>query len=98
MTGRLLARAGPLADLDFSAREAVRIGSGADADIRLDAPGVLPVHATISRDGDGLRIAAAQAQTAGAVWLNGRRIDSERLQHLDVITLGRAVDLIYLAT
>jgi pSer/pThr/pTyr-binding forkhead associated (FHA) protein len=98
MSGRLLGRSGAVAGIDFAVAEKVRIGSGEDVEVRVAAPGVLPLHATISRDGDRLLLTAASADASAATCLNGRRISSERLQHLDVITIGRGVDLIYLAT
>jgi pSer/pThr/pTyr-binding forkhead associated (FHA) protein len=97
MTARLLDRSGVLAALEFSASGSLRLGSGADVDIRVDAPGVLALHATIARDGDRLQLVAGSADAAGGTYLNGRRIATEHLQHLDVITIGR-VDLVYLAT
>lgn len=99
MSGRLLARSGALAGADFAMGDTVRIGSGADVDVRVEAPGVLPLHATIARDGDRLLLVAEGGDpSGGGTCLNGRPITSERLQHLDVITIGRGVDLIYLAT
>lgn len=98
MSPRLLGRSGAVAGADFAIAEKVRIGSGADVEVRIEAPGVLPLHATIVRDGDRLTLTAESADASGMTCLNGRRIASERLQHLDVITIGRGVDLIYLAT
>lgn len=98
MSGRLLARSGPLAGLDLAVADAVRIGSGADVDVRVDTPGVLPLHATITRDGERLQLVDESAGAGGGTSLNGRRVTREWLQHLDVITIGRAIDLIYLAT
>ena len=98
MSGRLVGRSGVVAGADFAVAERIRIGSAADVEVRVDAPGVLPLHATIARDGARLLLTAERADASGATWLNGRRITSEPLQHLDVITIGRGVDLIYLAT
>jgi pSer/pThr/pTyr-binding forkhead associated (FHA) protein len=84
--------------LDFSSSESLLVGSAAGVDVRVEAPGVLPLHATITREGDQLQLIAESADLAGATYLNGRRIAAERLQHLDVITIGRGIDLIYLAT
>jgi pSer/pThr/pTyr-binding forkhead associated (FHA) protein len=98
MSGRLLGRSGALTGVDVAVADRLRIGSGADVELRIEASGVLPLHATISRDGDRVVLAAERSDTAGATWLNGRRITAEPLRHLDVITVGRGVDLIYLAT
>ena len=99
MSGRLHARSGVLSGADFAGKQTIRIGSGADVDVRIEAPGVLPLHATISREGDRLLLAAESPDASGGTWLNGRlMVTREPLQHLDVITIGRGVDLIYLAT
>ena len=97
MSGRLLARSGPLAGLDVALADAARIGCGADVEVRVGTPGVLPLHATISRDGERLQLVDESAGAGGGTSLNGRRIAREWLQHLDVITIGRDADLIYLA-
>ncbi len=96
MNPRLLARSGVQAELDFESTASIRIGSGTDVEVRIEQPGVLALHVTIERKGAQLRLSAAEANAL--TYLNGRRIVSEGLQHLDVITLGRGVDLIYVAT
>lgn len=98
MSGRLLARSGPLAGLEVALGDAARIGSDAGADVRVDRPGVLPLHASIARDGERVWLVDESAGAGGGTSLNGRRVTREWLQHLDVITIGRDADLIYLAT
>lgn len=98
MSGRLLARPGPLAGFDVALGDAARIGSGADVDVRVDLSGILPLHATIARDGERMQLVDQSAGAGGGVSLNGRRVTREWLQHLDVITIGRDADFIYLAT
>lgn len=98
MSGRLLGRSGVIAGADFAVADKVRIGSADDVEVRIAAPGVLPLHATISREGDRLTLTAESDDASAATCLNGRRITTERLQHLDVITIGHGLDLIFLAT
>ena len=98
MSGRLLARSGVLAGTAVALGDSVRIGSSADADVRVEMPGVKPLHATILRDGEGLWLVDESAGAGGGTSLNGRRMSRESLRHLDVITIGRGADLIYLAT
>jgi pSer/pThr/pTyr-binding forkhead associated (FHA) protein len=97
MSARLLRRSNATVAAELPPMPSIRIGSAADADVRVDEPGVRAVHATITRDGDRLLLGAGDDSSA-VVWLNGRRVSREALQHLDVITLAPGVDLIYLAT
>jgi pSer/pThr/pTyr-binding forkhead associated (FHA) protein len=98
MSARLLRRSTATIAAELPPAPSFRIGSAGDAEVRVEAPGVRPVHATITREGDRLLIAPESADAAASVWLNGRRVSREPLQHLDVITLAPGVDLIYLAT
>lgn len=96
MSERLLRRSTATIAAELPAIAAVRIGSAADAEVRVDGPGVRPIHATLTREGD--RLVLTGSEEAGArISLNGRRVSREALQHLDVITLAPGVDLIYLA-
>jgi pSer/pThr/pTyr-binding forkhead associated (FHA) protein len=96
MSERLLRRSTATVAAELPATPSMRIGSGADAEVRVDGPGVRPIHATLTREGDRL-VLTGSAEAGAAVWLNGRRVSREALQHLDVITLAPDVDLIYLA-
>ena len=82
MSARLMSRSGAVTALDIAAGGSVQVGPGT----------------TIAREGDLLWLVADGTQPDGATCLNGRRITRELLRHLDVITIGRAADLIYLAT
>lgn len=97
MSARLLRRSTATLAAELPAIDAIRLGSAADAEVRIDAPGVRPVHATLTREGDRL-VLVAEGADAGVTSLNGRRVSREPLRHLDVITLAPGVDLIYLAT
>ena len=95
MSGRLLARSDSMTPKEFVLAETTRIGSGADVDVRLEASGVLPLHATIQREGDRVWLVDQTGAAGRGTWLNGRRVSRESLQTLDVISIG-SVDLVYL--
>lgn len=95
MSGRLLTRSDSTAQREFALADAARIGSGGDVDVRIDAAGVLPLHATIQREGDRVWLVDETGGGGRGTWLNGRRVSREWLQPLDVITVG-SVDLVYL--
>ncbi len=97
MSGRLLIRNGAFAGLDVVVGDAARIGSAVDADVRLDASGVLPVHARLAKAGDRMELVDESGGADGGTALNGRRAVREILQHLDVITIGGSIDLIFLS-
>ncbi len=69
------------------------IGAAPDSEIRIVAPGVSRRHARIVADKGQYFLEDAGA--TNGTFLNGGRVQREVLRHLDVITLGRAVDLIF---
>jgi pSer/pThr/pTyr-binding forkhead associated (FHA) protein len=95
MRSRLLARSDSMTSQEFILAETTRIGSGADADVCLEAAGVLALHATIQREGDRVWLVDQAGAAGRGTWLNGRRVSREWLQTLDVISIG-SVDLVYL--
>ena len=97
MSGRLLIRSGRFAGIDITIADGARIGSAADAEVRLDAPGILSRHASLAKAGDRMELVDESGGASGGTALNGRRISREIVQHLDVITIGGAVDLIFLS-
>jgi pSer/pThr/pTyr-binding forkhead associated (FHA) protein len=76
---------------------AMKIGAAADNDFRIGLAGVSRHHARIVKEGDAYWL--EDAGSTNGTFLNGQRVSArERLTHLDVITLGRDVDLITVAT
>ena len=92
-TAILIGRTGAVAGLDFVVGDQARIGAGREAEVRIRTEGVSRVHARIWRDEDEYWI--EDAGSTNGTFLGGVRIRKDRIRHLDVVTLGRAVDLIF---
>ena len=94
---KLIGRTGRVAGHDMTISGALRIGAAEDNDFRIGISGVSRHHARIVKDGDSYFL--EDAGSTNGTFLNGQRVSArERLRHLDVITLGRDVDLITVAT
>ena len=93
MSARLIGRTGPTAGQDYLLTGVAIIGAAPDSQIRIVAPGVSRTHARIVVENGQYFVEDAGA--TNGTFLNGGRISREPLRHLDVITLGRAVDLIF---
>jgi len=91
---RLIGRTGSTAGKDYVVNDAARVGASPDSEIRIVAQGVSRRHARIWSEKDQFFIEDLGA--TNGTFLNGGRIQRETLRHLDVITLGREVDLIFL--
>ena len=94
MSARLLGRTGATAGTDFKLMGVATIGASSENEIRIAAPGVSRRHARIVVENDQYFVEDAGA--TNGTFLNGGRIQRETLRHLDVITLGRDVDLIFI--
>jgi pSer/pThr/pTyr-binding forkhead associated (FHA) protein len=92
---RLVGRTGAVAGRDYQLSTDMRLGAAKDNDIRLAVEGVSRRHARIVREGDGFWLEDVGA--TNGTFLNGFRIQREKLRHLDIVTLGRSIDLIFLA-
>jgi pSer/pThr/pTyr-binding forkhead associated (FHA) protein len=93
---RLLVRVRSGETRAFELQEAESIlGREASLAVTLPVEGIAPRHARVAWDGRQHWLEDLQAPQG--TFLNGRRIgkEKERLQHLSVITLGRATDLVY---
>ncbi len=96
MVTKLIGRTGPVTGRDFMIPEncsVMRIGAGPGSEIRITADGVSRDHARIVRRADGCWI--EDAGSANGTFINGLKLKSEKLHHLDVVTLARRIDLIY---
>jgi len=94
VSARLIGRTGRTAGQDFAITGVAAIGAAPDSEIRIVAPGVSRKHARIVVENDQYFLEDAGA--TNGTFLNGGRVTREPLRHLDVITLGRDVDLIFL--
>ena len=89
---KLIGRTGPVAGRDARIGETLRIGASADNDFRVEVTGISRHHARIVREGADVWL--EDSGSTNGTFVNGLRVARERLRHLDVITLGRGVDLI----
>jgi pSer/pThr/pTyr-binding forkhead associated (FHA) protein len=89
-----MGRTGATAGRDFVLMDVARIGAAPDNEIRVAAPGVSRRHARIVAEKGEYFLEDAGA--TNGTFLNGGRVQREALRHLDVITLGRAVELIFI--
>ena len=70
------------------------IGRDKTAAVSLAVEGVSRHHARITWDGKHHWL--EDVKSTNGTFLNGKPVSRERLQHLDVITLGRQLDLVFL--
>jgi FHA domain len=92
MSGRLLVRYGDGALQEFPIRSRLKIGSSAPSDVVVEGDGVLPLHATAEIRNQDCWIAAVGD---GRIAVNGQPAEQRVLRHLDVITLGDRVHVIF---
>jgi len=89
---KLIGRTGAVTGRDAPIGESLRIGAAADNDFRVEVTGISRHHARIVRDGADFWL--EDSGSTNGTFVNGLRVARERLRHLDVVTLGRGVDLI----
>ncbi|MDA1095078.1 MAG: FHA domain-containing protein [Acidobacteria bacterium] len=94
MTARLIGRTGDVAGRDYVLGDSVRIGAAREADVRIRAQGVSRLHARLWREGNDYWL--EDSGSTNGTFISGSRIRKDRVRHLDIVTLGRAVDLIFL--
>jgi len=97
MVDKLIGRTGVVAGSDFLLQPEVaviRLGSSPTNDICIRDEAVSRVHASIVRRNEQCWI--EDAGSTNGTFVNGERIKAERLRHLDVVTLGRRIDLIFI--
>jgi pSer/pThr/pTyr-binding forkhead associated (FHA) protein len=89
---KLIGRTGSVAGRDAMIGDSLRIGASADNDFRLEVTGISRHHARVVREGSDFWL--EDSGSTNGTFVNGLRVARERLRHLDVVTLGRGVDLI----
>lgn len=93
---KLIGRTGAVAGRDAVVGESLRIGAAADNDFRVEITGISRHHARIVHEGADYWL--EDSGSTNGTFVNGLRVARERLRHLDVVTLGRGVDLIAVAS
>jgi pSer/pThr/pTyr-binding forkhead associated (FHA) protein len=94
VNARILCRPRPGSTLNFPIpEEDALIGRDAGIAVSLPMEGVSRAHAKISWDGKSHWI--EDLKSTNGTFLNGQPIAKERLRHLDVITLGKKADLLF---
>jgi pSer/pThr/pTyr-binding forkhead associated (FHA) protein len=89
---RLLGRTGKLRGQTHAVSGTTRIGRGPENELLVMVEGVSRRHARIVPDDTGFWL--EDLGSANGTRLNGQPVKRERLEHLDVITLGPGADLI----
>jgi pSer/pThr/pTyr-binding forkhead associated (FHA) protein len=96
MSGKLVVRRDDGTVETVAVAGPIRIGSAAQSDVRLEGEGILPLHANASFEGGEYWI--RDAGNAG-IAINGEpAVEKRTLRHLDVITVGTGVNVIFSTT
>ena len=93
MTARLVGWMPNVGRLDAAVGATARVGATPDNEIVVRVDGVSRAHAKLVEQPDGYYI--EDSGSKNGTWLNGERITRARLRHLDVITLGRFAEVIF---
>ncbi len=72
----------------FELRSRTRLGRATGCELHIDSPSVSRYHALVVVDADGAVI--EDLNSTNGVYVNGRKILRERLQHGDSVTMGEA--------
>lgn len=95
MSARLVGWVPGSGRLDREIGASTRVGATPDNDVVVRVDGVSRLHARIVEQPDGYWL--EDAGSRNGTWLNGERTTRAKLRHLDVITLGRFAELIFVA-
>jgi pSer/pThr/pTyr-binding forkhead associated (FHA) protein len=94
MSARLMGWAPDQGRLDAPIGAIARLGANPDNEVVIRVDGVSRTHARIVGQQDGYFL--EDSNSRNGTWLNGERVTSpRRLRHLDVITLGRFADVVF---
>ena len=94
MKAMLAGRTGKVAGTDFPIEDEALVGAATANEVRVRVRGVSRYHARLWSE-DGLYFVEDAGSTNGT-FVNGERIRTIRLRHLDVLSLGDGADLIFL--
>jgi pSer/pThr/pTyr-binding forkhead associated (FHA) protein len=97
MSGRLLCRLRAGVTLSFELREDEAVlGREPGLAIALPAEGVSRRHARVTWDGKSHWV--EDLRSTNGTFVNGHPVSREKLRHLDVVTLGKGVELVFLTS
>lgn len=91
---RLVSRGGSSGQIDAIVGVITRVGSAPDNDLCLAGTDVASRHARVMTDSTGDHW--VEAMSSALVYLNGEVVKRARLHHLDVVSLGAGISLVYL--
>jgi len=92
---QLLGCTGPASGKRFAFEDVARIGRDGSNEVAIGVPSLARLHATITFAGGTFWV--EDAGSPGGTFLNTRRITKDRLYHLDVLSFGPEVELVFLA-
>ena len=95
MSARLVGWMPHIGRLSAAVGASARLGATADNDVVVRVDGVSRSHALLVEQPDGYYI--EDKGSSNGTWVNGERVKRARLRHLDVITLGRFAELVFVA-
>jgi pSer/pThr/pTyr-binding forkhead associated (FHA) protein len=81
--------------LEATLGDTATIGTSSENTIVVQRDGVSRRHARITQHRDGHYV-LEDTDSRNGTWVNGERISRTRLRHLDVITLGKDVELVFM--
>lgn len=93
-SARVIVRTGAAAGSDAAVGGELLLGAALDNGLRIPVRGVSRNHARILREGEIYWL--EDLGSTNGTFVNGQRVERTRLRHLDVITLGRGADAIFL--
>lgn len=93
MTARVMGWVAGAGRVDARLGELARLGATPDNDVVVRVEGVSRSHARIVNEQDAYWV--EDANSRNGTWVNGARVKRARLRHLDVITLGRFAELVF---
>lgn len=96
MTVRLVGRTGKARGIDRAVGDLLTVGSAAGNELRLESRSVSRQHAQIVKSGE--RFFVEDLGSRNGTFLNGQQVKRFPLRHLDVLSIGPEVDLIFLET